>query len=1155
MSVTRIQYQVDFQTNKAISDVQKLESNAKNLSAELKELGRRNKANAIEFDNLTAKIDQNNTALNVAREKAGIAGLSIKELKSYLTSLRKELSTLNPAAENYAKTQVDLTGKINKVNSAIKTRMGVAKESKSIFESLFSGNISAALAGGGIVLVLTQLFNLFQKFAPARAEFEKTRGALAALTGLELQGKELDYLTEGAIRLGKEFKTTATEILNAIQVVGSIKAELLEQKDALLGVTADVITLSKASNGVLSIKDSAEAVTGSLNQFGEEASQSTRYINVLAAGAKAGSSEIMDTAGAFKVAGAVLRANNISFEESNALVQALAGKMIKGSEAGTALRNIFSKLLTGADELNPAIHGTQEVLEKLSKKSPAEIMKLFGQESVVAAMELIKARNQIKGLTKDITDTNEATEQYQKITQNLSGDLDELASASSRFWFNLQEQSSGWLRNMTQGLSTVINSFADMAKYSTLFGGAGFVQKAVDERNEKKRAEDLELKKNVRLDVRQSANDIIDLQKGTANQKAVSANAKVLQQAREQFQNANKEFQAAVNSGADLAIKNQLAKDRYRLSLKIKYAKEEGERLAKLEKDNHELIQSIKDGQARADADKLDKESEKRLKQLQQEIDLRAEIAYKADIVLASEENKKVIAAEYQAEQNITKAKREIQNAFLKKQTIVQIEKDLAAEVIKIRAEFQQKREEQIQNELAKSIELAQNVKSIELQTRLNEAEKTGSGLDVFNAKNSIFFNDEFTDLGKAEAEFGKTKSKYKGNTEALKILEENYQQEKNIITAKYVAARDALLAEYAEKEKNRSKQANLEKLKLDVEADKIVGRNPLQSQIALLNAEMATELSVKDLTEQEKTNIVRKYALQRRQIELESFKATAQQAVSLFGQAFQGISDAKLQGLQNEQTREDDYFQKQLKQLEERKTSEEQYQADKSALEEAHDKKSREIKKKQAELEKKQKIANALMNTFSAVVAALPNVALSIIVGAMGLQNVAQIASTEIPQYESGGFTSDPRKYTKNKPSSSARLAWVNEAGPEFILNNTAVNSPYFPAMLGIFEKMNAGQPVFADLSPLLALPQIQGYEAGGLTAANSNPGNPATNPATPAGMWEIIERNTQALNRVSELLAQPLKSITKIGPKEYQQLQELGDYMNAIKNDSSAL
>jgi hypothetical protein len=78
-----------------------------------------------------------------------------------------------------------------------------------------------------------------------------------------------------------------------------------------------------------------------------------------------------------------------------------------------------------------------------------------------------------------------------------------------------------------------------------------------------------------------------------------------------------------------------------------------------------------------------------------------------------------------------------------------------------------------------------------------------------------------------------------------------------------------------------------------------------------------------------------------------------------------------------------------------------------------------------------------------------------------------AAVAAMPIPAFAQGGFTDTNKEYVNSKPTSSAKLAWVNEQGTEFMINNTGVRSAVFPTILPLLQAMNAGQnPMTTSIS-----------------------------------------------------------------------------------------
>jgi TP901 family phage tail tape measure protein len=76
---------------------------------------------------------------------------------------------------------------------------------------------------------------------------------------------------------------------------------------------------------------------------------------------------------------------------------------------------------------------------------------------------------------------------------------------------------------------------------------------------------------------------------------------------------------------------------------------------------------------------------------------------------------------------------------------------------------------------------------------------------------------------------------------------------------------------------------------------------------------------------------------------------------------------------------------------------------------------KRKEIQRKQAEAQKQQAIFDIIINTAAAVVRALPNIPLSVAVGALGAAQLAFVAAQQIPQFWEGGVVGSEQKIMVN--------------------------------------------------------------------------------------------------------------------------------------------
>ena len=285
-----------------------------------------------------------------------------------------------------------------------------AKSSDRLGGSL-KGKLSPQLAGmaAHAKTAATQLFSLAGILGTIRvgAQFQDSVAELSAITGAT--GGALDDMADSARRMAREFGISQEIVVGALTQTASAKSELLETSGAVATVTREALRLSKAAG--IAVPDAIKASIGALNQFSLGSDQAGRFVNVLAAGSKIGASMVGETAEALKNAGTVAAQFNLSFEETNALLQVLAKNEIKGAEAGTALRGTLVKLegFMGG-RFAPSKIGIIKSLEKIESLglSNSQVIKAFGQENLRSLLVLRQNIPLVKRWTDELTGSSEA---------------------------------------------------------------------------------------------------------------------------------------------------------------------------------------------------------------------------------------------------------------------------------------------------------------------------------------------------------------------------------------------------------------------------------------------------------------------------------------------------------------------------------------------------------------------------------------------------------------------------------------------------------------------------------------------------------------------------------------------------------------------------
>lgn len=353
-----------------------------------------------------------------------------------------------------------------------------------------AGKIGSALSGFAAFAGISVAIGDAVK---ASMEFEKSLSSLRSLTGVTAQ--ELTFFKDEAIRLGSSTTQTASQVVDAFKLIGSQMPELLKNKEALSSVTESAIVLAEAAE--IDVPDAAKALTGALNQMGASSSQASEYINILAAASQQGSADIPYLNRAIENAGGAASSVGIQFNELVAAIEAIAPKITDAGSAGTNLRNIFLTLESSTEmNLRPSVVGLSNALENLSAKQldATELTKMFGKESVTAALALASEKDKFMELASGITDTNTALEQQMINNDNLAGSVAALQSAWEGFILTMNDSSGtlktvvDYLTKIVEGARAAFSSLQALDEESYKSGQKAFrtekVQNAIDDINE-----------------------------------------------------------------------------------------------------------------------------------------------------------------------------------------------------------------------------------------------------------------------------------------------------------------------------------------------------------------------------------------------------------------------------------------------------------------------------------------------------------------------------------------------------------------------------------------------------------------------------------------------------------------------------------------------
>ena len=336
-----------------------------------------------------------------------------------------------------------------------------------------------------------------QSVADVGANYDAALRDVSAITGIT--GNNLQELGDKARKLSVEFGTGAVPNLETFQTILSrLGPDVANSSEALgnMGKYANVLSKTMKNDVV----GATDALTTSMLQFKVDlndpiaaAKEMERMMNVMAAGAKEGAMEVPQVSAALAQAGGTAKLANLSFEETNSALQALAQNGKYGEEAGVGLRNVLIKMNAPSalskeattmlkqygvnmkvvsDSTIPFSERLKE-LQKIGKNTDA-LAAVFGAENIQAAQGLIQSAQYQEDLTQKITGTNVAYEQSKIVMDGWSEKL-----RRAKMWVeDLQIGSFKFTSVLSAGFGTLSSSAQLIADMSTAYSGLSPVLKS-----------------------------------------------------------------------------------------------------------------------------------------------------------------------------------------------------------------------------------------------------------------------------------------------------------------------------------------------------------------------------------------------------------------------------------------------------------------------------------------------------------------------------------------------------------------------------------------------------------------------------------------------------------------------------------------------------
>lgn len=462
-----------------------------------------------QYDNIQREIQETGTFSADLENKLLSKQQQIDKTSASLQRQTQKLGELSAELQTAGVDTKDLTKEADRLGAEMADKKKEFEEAAEGARGFGSASVSAfetaanALVAAGLVTGLKKVYEAYVGCINIAGNFEESMSTVAALSGASAE--DLQLLSDLAKELGATTKFTAKESADAM---GYMAMAGWDAQQMLAGMPG-VLQLAAASGEDLALV--SDIVTDSMTAFGLTAADTSRYADVLAATAANANTSVGVMGETFKYAAPVAGALGYSIEDVSTAIGLMANAGIKGSNAGTALRNVFNGLLGGVTLTSDAFGEIQvsavqadgtmadfgttinELREYFSQMSDAErvnnAMVIAGQRGYAGLLNILNATEaDYEKLTEAINNSTGAAQRMADVRMdNMTGQLTLLNSAWEAVRTTIGEQFTPILEELYGAGADVlgeINAYLQehpqLIKAATvLAGGLGAVATAI----------------------------------------------------------------------------------------------------------------------------------------------------------------------------------------------------------------------------------------------------------------------------------------------------------------------------------------------------------------------------------------------------------------------------------------------------------------------------------------------------------------------------------------------------------------------------------------------------------------------------------------------------------------------------------------------------
>lgn len=242
---------------------------------------------------------------------------------------------------------------INGFLKSLKTAQNEAEDTTKRISSIIGGHLQSAgknleTVGSTLTKTVTApIIGLGGLVIKTSSTFESAMSRVQAVSGAS--GGELQKLNKKAQELGATTAWSASEVADGMTEMAKAGWSASDIIDGMAGV------LNSASASGEDLAQVSTIVADAITGFGLKAKDASRVADLLTQSANAGTIDITDLGESFKYISPIAKTMGFSIEDVTTAISAMSMSGIKGSQAGTALRTMFARMVKPTDDVKSAM--------------------------------------------------------------------------------------------------------------------------------------------------------------------------------------------------------------------------------------------------------------------------------------------------------------------------------------------------------------------------------------------------------------------------------------------------------------------------------------------------------------------------------------------------------------------------------------------------------------------------------------------------------------------------------------------------------------------------------------------------------------------------------------------------------------------------------